>query len=131
MKKSMVFILAGIMCVYLCSCGSPKSIGKACEKADTLVDEWDRKGKNVSGYFSEFRADANMYFVTTYSITAADETEFGKFSGAKYNCEFVYNELSKVFENVDVTIAVIVIDENQEAFYVTVDGKAIDLEELK
>lgn len=131
MKKMMVLLLAGIMCICVCSCGNPKTVKDAREKADMLVDKWDRKGKNVSGYMSDFRSDAGMYFVTTYSLTAADETEFGKLSGAKYNCDFIYRELSPIFENVNVGVAVMVIDENQNVYYATVNGEAVDLEDLK
>lgn len=131
MKKVFTLIFVGVLSICLCSCSSPKTVDKARRKADELVDKWDRKGKYTSGYMADFNSEAGMYFVTTYSLTAADETDFAKNAFARSNCEFIYNELSKVFKNVDVAVVAMMIDENQKVYYATINGNAINLEDLK
>ena len=131
MKK--FFSLLGVltMILSLCACGAPKTIADACKKADSLVEKWDKDSKNLSGYKSEYNSESQLYFVTTYSLTAADETDFAKEYNAKRNCKFVYEELKNVFSNVDVGISVMMLDENQNVYYLTLDGKPLDVEDLK
>lgn len=131
MKKAIPLILALVLCLSLCACGAPKTIADACKKADNLVEKWDQEGKSLCGYTSEYVPEGKMYSVTVYSLTAEDETEFFKEFNAKDRCEFVYEELEQYFSSFDVAILAMMIDENQNVYYATLDNKMIDLEGLK
>lgn len=126
-KKTVLLLLLFAMLFSLCSCGAPKTLDEACQKADQLVGKWDRKGTNVSGYEGHYSKNSNAYIVTTYSLTAADETESAKEFVARRNCEFVYDGLKDIFSDFDVHIAVIMVDENQNAYYATIDGAYVNV----
>ena len=126
-KKTVLLLLLFAMLFSLCSCGAPKTLDEACKKADQLVGKWGRKGTNVSGYEGHYSENSNAYIVTTYSLTAADETESAKEFGARRNCEFVYDGLKDIFSDFDVHIAVIMVDENQNAYYATIDGAYVNV----
>lgn len=126
-KKTVLLLLLFVMLFSLCSCGAPKTLDEACKKADELVEKWDRKGTNVCGYEGYYSANSNTYIVTTYSLTVADETDsYKEFSAPEY-CEFVYDGLKDIFSDFDVHIAVVVIDENQNAYYATIDGAYVNV----
>lgn len=119
------------MLLGLCACGAPKSIDAACKKADSLVEKWDRNSKYLSGYESRYEPQVKMYFVTTYSLTADDETDFARQHNAERNCKFVYKELESILSDFDIRIIVMMNDENQNVYYATMDNKPIDPEELR
>lgn len=126
-KKTVLALLLFAMLLSFCSCGSPKTLDEACDKADRLVREWDRKTIDGNGYKGEYSEDSNAFIVTTYSLTVADETDFAKAYSAPRRCEFIYDGLKDIFSEFDVHIVAIVIDENQEAYYATVDGTCVDV----
>lgn len=60
-KKTVLLLLLFAMLFSLCSCGAPKTLDEACQKADQLVGKWDRKGTNVSGYEGHYSENSNAY----------------------------------------------------------------------
>ena len=59
-KKTVLLLLLFAMLFSLCSCGAPKTLDEACQKADQLVGKWDRKGTNVSGYEGHYSASTQQ-----------------------------------------------------------------------
>ena len=128
MKKLLAIILALSLVLSFSGCGEPETLEDAVVQADKLVSKWNDKTTNLATYESTFLETTLVYYVTTRSLTVADETDAYKEHFAKTNADFIYTELYEIFKNFhDVKIAVSVTDENDNVYYVTIDGESVPL----
>lgn len=129
MKRIIAGILLLLMVFTVVGCSSePKTVEEACEKADSMVKEWDKKTKKLCSYTAEFseQQGVKIYLVKAQSLTVADETDFAKEHNARTVTEFVYKELKEVFENFpEVAIGVAMLNESGNAYYLTSDGEVL------
>ena len=126
MKKFLSLLLASLLCFSLSACGAPKTVEDALKKADAIVEKWDKDTHYGCGFESDYSSESNKYYVTSYLLTAADETISAKFVTAELCSEFIYEGLSEILSDFGVSIVTVMIDENEDIYYVTVDGEEVD-----
>lgn len=126
---SMMILLLGVMVIFTTSCaGSLKTVEEACIKADEIVEEWSKDAEKTCKYDAQFveKDGAEIYLVNVQSLTVEDDTDSYKSFIAGDVSSFVYEELSPIFKDFpDVIIGVAVLDENNQAYYLTRNGEVV------
>ena len=127
-KKILSLLVLSVLMAIVCVGCAPKTVEEAYEKADKMVAKWSDSSEYLCSYYSDFLEEKGVpiYLVKAQSLSVEDETDSFKCYNALTVSNFVYEELSPIFENFsEVVVSIAILDENNETYYLTSNGEVI------
>lgn len=125
--RKLSFLLIIVLCLNLCACTSGK-LSSAIKEADKLVAKWHSEGYCGCMYKSEYVKEYDGFATSMYIVYARypSEVDYSDYPTAVKNLitndlrDKVYPELAEVFKDLDVSIGIILSDQNGKNTYSTI-----------
>ena len=116
MKKTIALILALVLCLSMLAC-APKTFPEAVEKMEELLADWNDGHRNGFAYTCVYDEEKATYVVVMDPIHLASTPDLYSENDLKLCTSLIYEDASKCFSALDVTLGVIVVTENGTILY--------------